>query len=99
MEGVGLSRATQIIGAVLRVGERPSDLRAPAVNAHNKEHDRRLLVHAVVCLLQPAVEPAELEAGQVKRVTAGGRAELALWETAGKVRVCPGADDYALAPA
>ena len=89
----------QIIGAVLRVGERPIGLRAPAVNAHHKERDRRLLVHAVVRLLQPAVEPAELEAGQVKRLAAGGRAELALRETAGEVRVAPGADEYALVPA
>src|SRR5207245_2487396 len=96
MKGVGLSSAVKIVGAVLRVGERPIGLRAPAVNAHHKERDRRLLVHAVVRLLQPAVEPAQLEAGQVKRIAAGGRAELALWEAAGEVRVAPGADDHAL---
>src|SRR5712691_10251147 len=84
MKGVGLSSAVKIVGAVLRVGERPIGLRAPAVNAHYKERDRRLLFNTVVHFPQPTIEPAELEASQVKRVEASGCAELAFWETAGK---------------
>src|SRR5437899_12460109 len=99
MKGVGLSSAVKIVGAVLRVGERPIGLRAPAVNAHYKERDRRLLFNTVVHFPQPTIEPAELEASQVKRVEASGCAELPLRETAGEVRVAPGADDQALVPA
>jgi hypothetical protein len=96
MKGVGRASTVQIIEAVLRVGQRPIGLRAPTVNPHDKERDGWLLFNAVVHVLQPMIEPAELEASQVKRVEACGSAELALWETATQVRVAPGTDDQAL---
>ena len=88
----------QIVGTVLRIWERPISLGTPPVNAHDKNHDWRLL-HAVVHLLQPAVEPAEVQSGEVNRIAARSRAELALWEAAAEVHVAPGADDQALVAA
>src|SRR5207253_9665938 len=93
---VGLSRAVQIEGAVLRIRERPIGLGAPAIDAHHEQGNRWLLVHTVVQVFQPAVEPAQMDAGQVERAGAGRWAELALRETAGEVGVTPRANDQAL---
>src|SRR5439155_26088211 len=78
------------------IREQPLGLGAPAIDAHHERGGRWLLVHAVVHVFQPAVEPAQMDAGQVERVAAGGWAELALRETAGEVGVAPRANDQAL---
>jgi hypothetical protein len=50
---------------------------------HHTPQDRRVLLQAIVGILEPPVEPAEVNPGQVKGLAAGGRAELALREAAG----------------
>ena len=78
------------------VGQRPVRLGAPLVDAHYEDHYWRFGVNPVVVAAQPAVEPVQLDAGQVDRVRAGGWAELAVGEAAGEVGVGPRADDDAL---
>ena len=94
MEGVGLAVAVQVVGAVLRAGQRPIGLAAPFVNAHHKDHHRRLLVYPIVHIFQPAVEPSQCCFIDIDN-TLGTEVEFSdLWRQANPV--IPGANHHVL---
>ena len=60
VEAVGLPAAVQIQLGVARARQRPLVFVPPAVVAHHKQPNRRLIGHAVVYALEEIIEPAQL---------------------------------------
>src|SRR6266566_3507932 len=61
---VRIPSTLQVVGTIVRIGQRPGLFYAPLIDAHDKDAHRLLLFHTIFETFEPVIKPAKLYASQ-----------------------------------